>query len=238
MSTYFIVGASRGIGLEFVKQLGANPANTVIVTVREEAKLNTIKGFGYSNIKAIYIDMNASLPGFEAAFQPVSSMAPNGIDVVIHNAAVMGIESFKPIPEQDIDIYADLYNINVIGVVKTYRNLVNILENQKKPFKYVIISSRGGSIGGMKNLTSAYGMSKAAVNHFARQLSIKYKENGNIVVPMHPGLVATDLTFGAPPTVTLMKPEESVKGMLGVIDKLTLEDSGKFWTYEGDVYEW
>ena len=43
------------------------------------------------------------------------------------------------------------------------------------------------------------------------------------------------MTVNEPADIT---PEESVKGMLKVIGNVTLEDSGKFLTWEGKILSW
>jgi hypothetical protein len=36
----------------------------------------------------------------------------------------------------------------------------------------------------------------------------------------------------------LLTPEESIRGMMKVITSKGLEDSGTFWTWEGEKYPW
>ena len=50
----------------------------------------------------------------------------------------------------------------------------------------------------------------------------------------HPGWVATDMG-GANAPVSV---EDSVEGMKSVIDNLTIRDSGKFYTWKGDIHPW
>ena len=45
----------------------------------------------------------------------------------------------------------------------------------------------------------------------------------------------TDMTVDEPADIT---PEQSVQGMLKVIDNVTLEDSGTFLTWEGKILPW
>ena len=67
-----------------------------------------------------------------------------------------------------------------------------------------------------------------------RSLAIDYRAEGVICVVVHPGWVATDMGgAGAPVT-----PEESISGMLGVIDGLTPEDSGEHIDFTGARVPW
>ena len=62
----------------------------------------------------------------------------------------------------------------------------------------------------------------------------EWRSKGVISVLFHPGWVATDMGGkNAPVSV-----EDSVKGMKSVIDKLTFQDSGKFYTWKGDIHPW
>ena len=72
------------------------------------------------------------------------------------------------------------------------------------------------------------------------------------MVPVHPGLVGTDLLFNA--TEPFLKsnphfkdflgpenyltPDQSAKGLVALIEKLKKEDSGKFWNYDGTEVPW
>ena len=60
------------------------------------------------------------------------------------------------------------------------------------------------------------------------------KERGIVVLALHPGHVKTDMGGSAAPLV----PEESIRGMISVIDSITEADSGKFLDWEGGEIPW
>jgi len=105
------------------------------------------------------------------------------------------------------------------------------------------ISSIKGSItkeledrGKNRDSKFAYSVSKAALNMLT---SCWAAENPDIAfVPIHPGWVDTDggRVAGDKPPV---KPEESIKGVLSVIEKVTLADSGKkLLVFDGTTLPW
>ena len=101
--------------------------------------------------------------------------------------------------------------------------------------KIVTITSKMGSIadnsGGGSYL---YRSSKAAVNMVVKSLAIDLKPLGITAVVVHPGWVKSDM--GGPNA--MIPAEHSVAGMRQVIDSLTLESSGTFFAYDGQVIPW
>tara|TARA_B100000686_G_C16728303_1_gene939102 strand:- start:1559 stop:1771 length:213 start_codon:yes stop_codon:yes gene_type:complete len=67
-----------------------------------------------------------------------------------------------------------------------------------------------------------------------KSTAIDLKSNNIISVLLHPGWVMTDM--GGPNA--LISPEKSVSGMLDIIRELTIEDSGKFIAYDGQIVPW
>lgn len=81
----------------------------------------------------------------------------------------------------------------------------------------------------------SYRMSKAALNMATKNLSIELGRGRNkvICVALHPGTVDTDLSRPYHKNVkTLFSAEQSVQKLLSIIDSLTIQDSGKFFTYD------
>ena len=97
------------------------------------------------------------------------------------------------------------------------------------------LSSKVGSIsdntgGGMY----IYRSSKTALNQVIKSLSIDLLSKGISVIALHPGWVRTDM--GGPNA--LISIEESVNGMATVISKKSLDDTGKFFNFDGKEIPW
>ena len=80
----------------------------------------------------------------------------------------------------------------------------------------------------------AYRSSKAALNKAMQTLAEDLKEEGVIVCPLHPGWVTTDM--GGPDAD--ISPSESASGIIALIDGLTVDDSGRFFKWNGEEHPW
>ncbi len=157
------------------------------------------------------------------------------VDVLINNAGVAaGHEDFGKFDEETM---LRVLHINSVAPMLMTQALTPLLEAEKsaKP-KVVCISSVLGSISKADSLSFGltYGMSKAALNMGVKKLSTEMKRRGIAMVTMHPGWVQTDMGGkGAD-----LKPQESIRGMLAVIDKLSVADNGRYLTYAGEELPW
>jgi NAD(P)-dependent dehydrogenase (short-subunit alcohol dehydrogenase family) len=79
-----------------------------------------------------------------------------------------------------------------------------------------------------------YRMSKAALNMAMRCVALEYKAQGLITASLSPGWVQTDM--GGPQAPT--RPEDSVRGLLRIIDGLGPEHSGRFFEFQGEELPW
>lgn len=81
-------------------------------------------------------------------------------------------------------------------------------------------------------------MSKAALNIGFRALAADWRSTGIMVGLIAPGMVETPLLRQSGFPGRGISPEESVAGMLKVIDGMTLENNGKAINYDGSVIPW
>jgi NAD(P)-dependent dehydrogenase (short-subunit alcohol dehydrogenase family) len=83
-------------------------------------------------------------------------------------------------------------------------------------------------------LMYAYCSSKAAVNKIMRMVSLELAADGTAVALIHPGHVKTDMG-GAGAEIEV---EESAAGIMSVIEGITLEGTGCFMKWNGEVHPW
>ncbi len=124
--------------------------------------------------------------------------------------------------------------INSVGPLMLAQAMLPLLREGHTP-KIINITSQHGSLERKRSGGNySYSASKAALNMFTRALAADLHEDKIIVLAVHPGWVNTDMGGqGAPLT-----PAESVAGMLALIQRLTLADSGTFLTWNGQIHPW
>ena len=215
--TVLIVGGNRGIGLGFAMHY-INLEWDVHVTKRKSSKSTELDALT-KKIKIYLLDVQ----NINELNVLTSKIKDTPIDLLIHNA---GTSSTGMKEEQII-------NINSEAPIKlTSALLPNILKSKTR--KVAILTSQMGARNGGSTPTGLYGKSKCYLNDNFRTMEPEWRSKGVISVLFHPGWVATDMGGeNAPVSV-----EDSVKGMKSVIDKLTIQDSGKFYTWKGDIHPW
>jgi NAD(P)-dependent dehydrogenase (short-subunit alcohol dehydrogenase family) len=227
--TALILGASRGIGLETVKQYRADGWR-VIATVRSQEAAEELQALGAETHVLDLTDANA-----------VAGLAwkldGEALDVAIYVAGIYGprTQGATPVSQADFDAVMHTNVWAPMGVLPAVLPMVEAGRNGADEAGGVlaVISSRMGSIGDMAgNGGWLYRASKAAVNAVLRGVSIDAKNA--TCLTFHPGWVQTDMG-GAGAAIT---PQESVAGIRRVIAGATRADNGGFRNYDGSVIEW
>lgn len=229
---YVISGASRGIGLEFVRQLVAR-GDTVEAGARAPSEARQLASLaresgGRLRIHPLDVSDTASVRAFAAA------MGDSPVDVLVNNAGIVG--KLDPLPQMDFDDMGRTMEVNALGAMRMCAALLPaVLKSGTR--KIIHLTSRMSSMAentpvgvyGFAGGAYAYRMSKAALNAGMRTMAVDFREQGLITVLINPGWVQTDQGGKMAP----LRPEESVQGMLRVIDGLTLASSGRFFDYQG-----
>jgi len=246
--TYLINGSSRGVGLALVQHLLDNNTNaTVIAGARniDVESLQTLKREYPNKLSLLKLDV-ANSDSVKAAAETTKRTHPNGIDFLINNAAIIGEA------ESTEANFLNVYDTNVVGNLRVIQAFLPQVEKSQK--KVIIgISSLAGSntcapfmetsyVGNETGVLFAYRVSKAALNHLYACYAVENKKKGILFVPIHPGLVETDMAkFSSSvgmKSENNISPAESAQKLLKVIQKLRLEDTGKFFSYTGENLGW
>lgn len=217
-----IIGASRGLGLEFVRQYRAAGAR-VTATVRDDAGAARLTELGAKPLKLDVADA-ASVSGL--AWQ----IDGEQFDVVVINAGVFGSRAGAlEAPTQD-----DFDNVMRTNVLGPMRILPQVAEALAPGARLAIISSTMGSIA-MRTGTHGwlYRASKAAVNSVMKDASLVLAGKAT-VISFHPGWVRTDMggegaDIDAP---------TSIAGMRTVLASVKPAETGNFFNYDGQKLAW
>jgi NAD(P)-dependent dehydrogenase (short-subunit alcohol dehydrogenase family) len=217
-----ILGASRGLGLEFVRQYRAAGAR-VTATARDEAGLARL---GEHGARALRLDVADAASVSGLAWQ----VDGERFDVVVINAGVYGptTTGLEPPTQGDFDA---VMHTNVLGPM---RLLPQVADALAPGARLAVISSRMGSIG-LRSSASGwlYRASKAAVNSVMKDAALALSGRATVIA-FHPGWVRTDMG-GADAD---LDPATSIAGMRTVLASVKPADTGCFFNYDGQPLDW
>jgi NAD(P)-dependent dehydrogenase (short-subunit alcohol dehydrogenase family) len=217
-----IIGASRGLGFEFVRQYRAAGAR-ITATARDEAALERLRAHG---ARALTLDV--------ADAASVSGLAwlidGERFDVVVINAGVFGPRTSGLETPTAADFDAVMHT-NVLGPM---RLLPQIAEALAPDARVAILSSQMGAIAGRGSPAGwLYRASKAAANSVMKDASLVLAGQAT-VISFHPGWVRTDMG-GAGADIDAAT---SIAGMRTVLASVKPADSGSFFNYDGRRLDW
>ena len=224
MKSVLIIGASRGLGLEFVRQYRADGWLT-LGTCRSPEQNALLASVGAT---ALRLDVND-----ENSFGNLAK-ALNGtsIDVCIYNAGILGPRNTGavPCPEAEFDA---VFRTNVLGALRAIPLVAPSLVKTRGTFAFV--SSRMGSIGLQASAARVtYRASKAALNVVMKTAALEWGPQGVNCISLHPGWVKTDMGGGEAD----IEPTVSIAGMRKVIAGANADTNGRFFEYTGKELTW
>ena len=219
MPHVLITGANRGLGLEFARQYKEAGWDVVATARQSSPELEAL------SVRVETLDMQ-DLNAVERFGDRLARL-----DLLIANAGTYGPREATTADEARE--WAETFVVNTIAPYLLAQSVLPLVEASSG--KLIGISTRMGSIadnssGGF----IAYRSSKAALNAAWRNLAIEARNRGVIAAMLHPGWVQTRMGGASAP----LEPEESIAGMRKVIEGLTLDQSGGFFSYDGTTVPW
>lgn len=137
---------------------------------------------------------------------------------------------------------ARVFHLNTIGPALVAKHMLPLFPRDRRSV-FAALSARVGSIGDNRiGGWHSYRASKAALNMLIRNFAIELARTHKqaIAVGLHPGTVDTGLSEPFQknlPEGQLTTPEGSVAHLLGVLDRLTPQDSGELLDWKGERVE-
>lgn len=222
MPTVLILGASRGIGHEMVRQYREDGWR-VIATARKQEDCDELTRMGAT---AHQLDVTSA----ESIAALGWRLDDEQVDVAWLVAGVYGPSGsgFPTGPEFDTVMHT-----NVLAAMRLLPIIGPLVATRGG--KLAVLSSKMGSIGA-RNSTEAtlYRASKAALNSVLADAAITYGAQGATCVSFHPGWVQTDMG-GAGATLT---PEQSVRELRATLAQLDKSSNGAFLDRDGTPIPW
>jgi NAD(P)-dependent dehydrogenase (short-subunit alcohol dehydrogenase family) len=244
-----IQGSSRGIGLEFVRQLLADAApGRIFAACRAPQASPSLAELAAQDPRLRLVELDvASETSIREAAAAVAAEVPR-LHLVVNCAGLLhdrrtGIAPEKRLADVQPDALMASFTVNAAGPLLVARHFEPLFAHRERAV-FASISARVGSIGDNRlGGWYAYRGSKAAQNMFTRTLAIEWaRSRRNVIcVALHPGTTDTELSrpFQANvPPQKLFAVERTVAQLLAVIDRLTPADSGRFLAWDGTEIAW
>ncbi|KAI5118547.1 hypothetical protein M0805_008487 [Coniferiporia weirii] len=231
--TWFITGASRGIGLEFTRQLTSNSANIVVASCRDPESagtLSALKQEAKGELHVIRLDVADEGSIKAAAENAALILDDHGLDYLLNNAGV-NPGNDKAFEFNVANLMHSIQN-NVVGPALVAQEFLPLLKRSKR--KVLMNMTTGlASFGldcGPKCVT--YTISKTALNMLTYKQSVE--ESDLIAFVVDPGWVKTALGGEG----AVLEPRECVEPFIKFLEGVTKEHSGKFFNHKGELLPW
>ena len=221
-----VFGAGGGIGAAFAAELGTHPRVGHVYAAARSAEAPW--RFDLRDEASI-----AAVAAAAAADGPLDLvLVATG---VLHTATLRPEKSWRSL---DAAALAEAFSINATGPALIAKHTLGLLRRDAKA-AFACLSARVGSIednrlGGWH----AYRASKAALNMLIRSCAVELRQRNPaaLCVVLHPGTVDTRLSQpfqGNVDPAKLFTPAVSARALVGVLDRLTPADSGRFFAWDG-----
>jgi NAD(P)-dependent dehydrogenase (short-subunit alcohol dehydrogenase family) len=231
MKTILITGANRGLGLAHTKRFAERGA-TVFATARVPGEALELQQLAHAHQGRVHVLSYDALDA-NAPASIKAALGATAIDLAFFNAGA----STKPrtgFGASDTQVISQLIAINALAPLKLAEAIVeNVANSERKIFAFQ--SSLMGSIGdNASGGAFAYRISKCTLNMIAKGIAVELRARAVISVALHPGWVQTRMGGEHAP----LTQAQSVSGQQDLLERLSLQDSGSFFNYDGKLLPW
>ncbi len=218
MPTVLITGANRGIGLEFVRQYAADGWDVIAAARQSSPELDAI------GVRVEPLDLTdaEAVAGFAGRID-------GPLNLFIANAGTS-----HPMETQGAENARDWQAMLMVNAIAPFQLAEALLPRMARGGRMICLSSGMGSIAENGGGWIPYRTSKAALNMAWSCLALEARRDGITAVALSPGWVKTRMG-GAGAEIST---EESVGSMRKLIDRLTIEDTGRFLRRDGSELPW
>ncbi len=232
MASVLITGCSRGLGLEWVRQLAADGWR-IYATCRYPEQADELNGVAREHPSVSVHRLDVTQP--EQVAELASTLLDATIDVLINNAGVYlerteshGLGGLR------YEDWVETLTVNTLGPVRVTEAFVGQVGRRERRLVVAITIHRGS----VAEIESAgryyYRSSKAALNAAMKGLALELARHGIGILLLHPGWVRTRMG-GCDAPIT---PETSVNGMRAIVERFRAVVSGRFLRYDGRHMPW
>lgn len=181
--TWFITGASRGMGVDIARAALA-AGHAVVATGRDPQKVTAAIGAA-DGLLAVKLDITS--PADAEAAVNIAVERFGHIDVLVNNAGNFYAGFFEEIPAEDFRAQLET---NLFGPLNVTRAVLPVMRTQRSGL-IVTMSSTAGIVG--QAFTSAYATSKFGLEGWMESLTAEVAPFGIGTMVVEPGFFRTDL---------------------------------------------
>ena len=227
MANVIITGAGRGIGLELAKS-HAGRGDRVCALVRDTAKSEDLTALAEGSGGAVSVHKldAGDVAGIPAAAEAVPCDSVDVLYNVAGNLGPISGELENPIDWDAWDGSIDVMLKAPFAITKAF------LPKMSEGSRVINFSSQLAASTWPYGGFYVYIATKAGLVALTRAMAIDLKDRGITLISLHPGWVQTDM--GGPDAE--ITTEESVAGITSLVDRLTVEDSGGFFKWNGEPH--
>ena len=218
MPKILLTGANRGIGLEFARQYSGGGWDVIATARQSSPELESL------GVRVEPLDL-----GDADAVASFAESIDGPLDLFIANAGTN-----HPMDGKSADDARAWTAMMMVNAIAPYMLGKALLPRMAEGGKMIAISSGMGSIGDNGGGWVPYRTSKAALNMAWSSLALEAKPRGIACVLLSPGWVKTRMG-GSGAEITS---EESVSAMRELIERLTIDDTGRFLRRNGSELPW
>jgi len=241
MRRILITGSNRGIGLDLVRRYLQYEDTMVFATCRNPAGATTLTNLASQfpeRLRVLELDVTDQ-ESIDESRRRVGAEV-DGLDMLVNNAGILpgGVASMEARSAKfgslETSAMMEVFHVNTVAPVMVAQTFADLLRRGTNA-RVINVTSDAGSITLRENgCNYSYPASKAALNMLTRCLAGSFRDDGVIVIAIHPGWIRTDM--GGPQARLSL--DEAIPSMMKVIDGLTMNDTGAFFNWDGTHIPW
>ena len=236
MPSMLVTGASRGLGLEMVRQFVGDGWRIYACCRTPETATDLAALAAQSGGLITLHTLDVSKPEQVRALADEFRGTP--IDMLVNNAGLLGctIDRMEPgaFGTVDYEAWAKVHEINTMAPLRVTEAFVDHVAASDLKLLFFMSTHMGCITELADGGLYPYRSSKAALNLLVKGLSIDLAPRGVRTIAVHPGWVVTDM--GGPDAP--VNKVDSIAGIRSVVANYGAEQTGCFYQYDGRELPW